>query len=280
MTDRPVTDPAGDGHAGDLVSARLDGELDAETAAWVDEHLAGCTDCRAAAEEAGAARSWLRTLPTEDATPVVSGFLARHRAVVRTGTAFVGAAAVALGAIALTSAVLRPEVVPEIDRLVLAHAEMTQETSPAAGSTESLSDALDGARVVENVAGLYAAPPALLGNRSRLSRRALYDGEDLAVVVYGDGRGAVSVFQQPGVLQWDELPDGAIDTVGSRTVWTRPGSPSVMVAELGGLVVTVVSEDRAAMTTVVHGFPAKDRGSAWDRLHDACVRFTETFAGG
>ena len=45
MTTSDAAVPA-DGHAGDLVSARLDGELDATTAAWVDAHLAACEPCQ------------------------------------------------------------------------------------------------------------------------------------------------------------------------------------------------------------------------------------------
>ena len=267
------------GHAGDLVSARLDGELDPETTQWVDEHLAGCEPCRAAADEAGLARRWVRSLPSIDGTEVVSGFLGRHRSMIRTGTTFVGVAAVALGAIAMSSAVLYPEVVPEIDALVDAH--LAAHDAPAERHTAiaaSGADGLSGVREVQTVAGYYAAPAAVLGNRARLSRRAMFDGDDVTVVVYGDGRSSVSVFEQPGRLEWDELPDGAIRRIGERQVWERRGSPAVLVAEVGGLVVTVVSDDRAAMTTVVDALPEKRRGSTWDRLHDACARFTATFA--
>ena len=268
-----------DGHAGDLVSAWLDGELDPATTTWVDEHLAGCDPCRAAADEARLARQWVRSLPSVDGSEVVSGFLGRHRAMIRTGTTLVGVAAVALGAIALSSAVLHPEVVPEIDALVDAHlAAHDAPAEPHTAMAESGADGLSGVRVVQHVAGHYAAPAAVLGNRARLSRRAMFDGDDVTVVVYGDGRSSVSVFEQPGWLEWDALPEGAIRWIGERRVWERDGSPAVLVAEVGGLVVTLVSDDRAAMTTVVDALPEKHRGSTWDRLHDACARFTETFA--
>lgn len=268
-----------DGHAGDLVSARIDGELDPETTRWVDEHLAGCEPCRAAADEARLAQRWVRSLPPVDSTEVVSGFLGRHRAMIRTGTTFVGVAAVALGAIALSSAVLHPDVVPEIDALVGAHlAAHDTPAEPHRAMAESGAAGLSGVRVVQHVAGHYAAPAAVLGNRARLSRRAMFDGDDVAVVVYGDGRSSVSVFEQPGSLEWDELPDGAVLWIGDLRVWERRSSPAVLVAEVGGLVVTLVSDDRAAMTTVLGALPEKRRGSTWDRLHDACARFTATFA--
>ena len=273
-------------HAGDLVSAHLDGELDPETAGWVEQHLAGCEPCRAAADDVRSAREWLRSLPPVDGATVIAGFLSRHRAAIRTGTAFVGAAAVALGAIALSSAALRPEVVPHVDALARVHAHVTTAASSGPHMSEQslvaagLDDDVVAMRPVQRVAALYAAPAAVLGNRSRLSRQALYDGDDMTVVVYGDGRSSVTVFEQPGTLDWDGLPAGAIEQVRDRRVWVRDGTLTVMVTVAGDLVVTAVSDDRAAATTVIDGLPHNERDTTWDRLHDACARFTRTFAGG
>ena len=273
-------------HAGDLVSAHLDGELDPETAAWVEAHLAGCEPCRAAADDARSARDWLRSMPSVDGTTVIAGFLSRHRAAIRTGTAFVGAAAVAIGVIALSSAALRPEVAPRVDALARVHAHVSAVASSGPHMSEQslvaagLDDDFVSMRPVQRVAALYAAPAAMLGNRSRLSRQALYDGDDMTVVVYGDGRSWVSVFEQPGSLAWDQLPDGDVEQVRDRRVWVRDGAPVVMVTEVGDLVVTAVSDDRAAVTTVIDGLPHNQRDTTWDRLHDACARFTRTFAGG
>ncbi len=274
-----------DGHAGDLVSAHLDGELDPETDAWVREHLAVCDRCRALADEAAVARSWVRALPVVDASPMVEGLLARHRTLIRVGVAFVGVAAVVLGSLALTSAVIRPQVVPEVDALVAAHVAATAAATGA--STASGSDpwrmaslhGMEGAHRVDAVSRPYSAPPAMIGNRARLSRRLVYDGRDLTLVVYSDGTRTVSVFQQPGRLDWSGLPPGHLEQVGSRTVWDRPGdSPTVMVTEVGHLVVTVIAPDRNEAITVVDGLAATHRGSVWDHVHDACSRFTEVFA--
>ena len=273
-------------HAGDLVSAHLDGELDPETASWVEQHLTGCEPCRAAADDARAAREWLRSMPPVDGATVIAGFLARHRTAIRTGTAFVGAAAVALGAMALSSAALRPEVVPDVAALSRVHAKVSAVASSGPRMSEQslaaagLDDDVVPMRPVQRVAALYAAPPALLGNRSHLSRQALYDGDDLTMVVYGDGTSSVTVFEQPGSLDWDRLPDGAFTQVRDRRVWVREGSPVVMVTEAGDLVITALSDDRAAVTTVIDGLPHHERDTTWDRLHDACVRFTRAFAGG
>ena len=104
-----------DGHAGDLVSAHLDGELDAETESWVIDHLAGAIHVeRSPGRPHGARRGSGRFL-TVDAGPMVQGLLARHRALIRVGAAFVGATAVVLGSLALSASVIRIDVVPDLD---------------------------------------------------------------------------------------------------------------------------------------------------------------------
>jgi hypothetical protein len=276
--------PADREHAGDLVSAHLDGELDPATDAWVRAHLDGCASCRTAAAEARTAKEWLRSLPAIDATPLVSSLLDRHRAIIRTGAAFVSAAAVVLGALALTSAVLRPDVVPDVDALASAHDTALSGPDRAAGVAGRVEAAMVSAGMdqtgldrVDRVGRPYAAPPAMIGNRASLSRQGVFDGEDLTVVVYGDGETAVSVYQQPGRLDWDRLPTGTIEAVADRRVWVREADPTVMITEVGDLVITVVSDDRAAMRTVVDGLPERRRNTTWHRLHDASARFVEVF---
>ena len=265
-------------HADDLVSAHLDGELDDETARWVDDHLAVCPDCADAADAARAARQLVRDLPPVDGAPVVARFVARHRALIRTGTAFVGIVAVMLGAIGMTSAVLHPEVVPDVEALAAVHRAAESADGRSIGPRSA--GAVPDMRPVERVGRVYAAPPAMLGSQIRLSRHAVYDGDDLMFVLYRDGLAVVSVFEQPGRLDWRSLPDGDTRRVGVRPVWVRRGAPVVMVTEVGDLVVTVVAEDEGAATTAIEGLPSTRRSSTMDRLHDACVRFTETFAMG
>lgn len=255
------------GHADDLLSAHLDGELDPETEAWVVEHLAACAACRGAADELGEARSLVRGLPTVDASPVIEGLLARHRRLIRSGALFVGTTALVLLAIGLTAATIRTSVVPDLDRLTTVHVE------------ESHGD-LAGVRPMASEAGDYDAPPGVIGSDARLSRHAVYEGTDLTAVVYRDGDLDVSVYEQPGRLDWDAMPPGETASVGGHLVWFRAGAPVVAVTELGDLVVTVVSEDRAAVLTVVGGMPEWRRRATWDRIHDACQRFTEVFAVG
>lgn len=264
MSDTPL---GADGHAGDLVSALLDGELDEQTTEWVQAHLASCERCRAAADDAEAARSWLRAAPTVDASPVVESVIARRRRLVGTGLAFVGVAAVALAALALTSAVIHPTVVPDVDDLVATHESSAHER-------------MEGVQSVEEAGGPYATPPGMEGTRVSLSRLAVFDGRDLTTVVYADRESEVSVFQQPGHVDWDGLPPGRADRIGGRTVWVRPGSPVVVVTEVGDLVVTVVADRDEAAHAVVAGLPEPTRSSTFDRVHDSCQRLIQVFALG
>lgn len=287
--------PPADGHAGDLVSAHLDGELDAAAVTWVDDHLAVCPACRRQADDAASARAWVRSLPAVDSSPVVGPFLARRRTAVRVGSAFVAASTVVLAVVALSAAVLRTDVVPDVEGAIATHVSVggvVGDEKPVAGRPVATSAAGAGvldvitepglATRVSSVGGPYQSPPALIGNRVSLSRQAIYDGDDLAVVVYGDGDTAVSIFEQPGRLRWDSLPEGRVTSMGSRRVWhgERAEGPEVMVTQAGDLVIMVVSEDEGAARTAVDGLPDGDRGSAWHHVHDACSRFAEVFALG
>ncbi len=262
-------------HAGDLVSAFVDGELDEPTAAWVQAHLAECADCAGQADAITATRRWIRELPPVEASTVVGSFLARHRSMVRVGAAFVVASTVAVVALAVTASVLRPTILPEIDELVATHESAV---SAATRGGRPGGSPPDGMRPVDRVDEPYSAPAAMLGNQASLSRRALFGGGGLTVVVYGDGESTVSAFEQHGRLDWDALPEGLVTSVGERRAWFRPGEPTVAVTEVGHLVVTVVSLDRAAALTVIDGLPPVRRGSTFHRVHDACQRVTSVFA--
>ncbi|HEX4901735.1 MAG TPA: zf-HC2 domain-containing protein [Acidimicrobiales bacterium] len=249
-------------HPDDLLSAHVDDELPPAVAAAVEAHVATCAGCRDAEQALRDARSLLRSLPAVDAAPVIEGFLARHRAIVRSGAGFVGVAAVALLALALNAATHRERVVPEVDAIVAAHLHAEPAEAADMDRMETAS---------------YQAPPGLIGSARRLSRHEVYDGVDVAAAVYRDGDVRLSVYQQPGRLDWDRLPIGSVETVGDRPVWFRPGAPVVAVTEKGDLVLTVVSDDRAAVLTAVGGFPEWRRRTAWDRVHDACQRFARVF---
>lgn len=260
--------PPEDGHAGELVSAHLDGELEPDAAIWVEAHLEVCEQCRASAAAAVEARNLMRSAPPVDAAPVVHGIIARRRRLVGTGLAFVGAAGIVLAALASTAAVTHPLVVPPLDAMVTAH-----ETSSH--------DTMDGVHAVHDAAGPYAVPAGLEGSSGTLQRRSVFDGRDLVTAVYVADAGEVSVYQQPGRLAWDELPAGVTTTVLDRVVWLDASTgPVVMVTEVGDLVVTVVAGEEEEARSVIAAMPARKRSSTVDRLHDSCQRLIRVFALG
>lgn len=254
-----------EGHPDDLLSAHVDGELDPATDAWVVDHLAGCPGCRRAAAELTEARSLLRGLPPVDASPVIEGFLARHRRGIRLGGGFVAVAGLVLLALGLTAATEHRRLVPDVSGLAAVHAEQ------AHGDLRGME---------RRTRSAYAAPPGFLGSTVQLSRHEIWHDTDMDAVVYRDGDVDVSVYQQPGRLDWDDLPSGDVVTIGDHDVWFGPGPPVVAVTQRGDLVVTVVSADRAAVLTAVAGMPEWRRRATWDRVHDACQRVVQVFALG
>ena len=207
----------------------------------------------------------LRDLPAVSASPLIEGFLARHRRVIRLGVAFVGVAALVLTVLGLTAATHRRALVPDVAALAAHH----RDQAPAD---------MDG--MERRTEAAYVAPPGLIGSAVALARHEMWDGTDFSVIVYRDGALDVSVYQQPGKLDWDQLPPGEVVPVGRGDVWFGPGEPIVAVTQRGDLVVSVVSADRAAVLTAVAGMPEWHRRAAWHRVHDACQRLVRVFALG
>ncbi len=267
MTERPDAAIPVDGHAGDLVSARLDGELDETTAAWVDDHLVSCESCQQIAGAVDVARAWMRSSPSVDSAPVVESVIARRRRLIGSGLAFVGVVLFVLGLLAVTASVSHPRVVPDVAALVVAH---------EGGAHASM----EGMRLVDDGGSRYAAPAVVGALADPLERTAIYDGPDLTGVVYDGADGRVTVFEQPGRVDWDDLPSGASLRIGARRAWQREGTPVVVVTEIGDLTVTLVAEDRRRIEQVVETLDAPRRTSTVDRVHDSCQRLMEIFALG
>lgn len=127
-----IFDPAT--HAGDLLSAHLDGELAPETAAKVETHLAACPECRAELDHVGATRAALRSSP---AVPAPAGFTrelvrTRHRSSRRgVGVALVAASVAVVAGLAL--APVHPDTAEDHPDLALnapTHAEARITTGP------------------------------------------------------------------------------------------------------------------------------------------------------
>jgi anti-sigma factor RsiW len=108
-------------HAGDALSALLDGMLGPDEAAAVHAHLAGCDLCRAELRAVSEARAWVRALPPVE-PPIGFGHRRRPEEGWRRGVAaMVATAAAALAVVGF----VRPgpsRVEPPVTQLVERHA--------------------------------------------------------------------------------------------------------------------------------------------------------------
>ncbi len=119
-------------HAGDSLSALLDGELSPAQEAEVQAHLVTCMACRHEMEMVRVARLWLRALP-----PVEPPFGLYERMLVpyrpgrrRIAMAFVGAAAAVAAVLVSVAPAPQPPVDPSVATLIEAHATSVGEGDP------------------------------------------------------------------------------------------------------------------------------------------------------
>jgi len=82
--------------ARELLSARMDGELDAARAPAIDTHLATCADCRGFADRISRLQTLVRALPREEAPPISLPVVTSRRFSWRSIPALAAAVAVAV----------------------------------------------------------------------------------------------------------------------------------------------------------------------------------------
>jgi anti-sigma factor RsiW len=131
-------------HLDDLLSARLDDELDPATARAVDQHLQECSTCRHELLEVDEARRALRVAPPVDApAELVDDFVRRrHRAERRGGIVAVLAAAVALvaGVASVDAASVGGAKAERIDRAEAAERPSIRRANGTSSPEPSLAD--------------------------------------------------------------------------------------------------------------------------------------------
>lgn len=113
-------------HAGDALSALLDGELSPAEEAGIRVHLAECEACRDELAATEGMRSLVRDLPPLDLPPIVverARWVGRARRPSRLAAAAAAVAAVAASALFVAAGAGRQDPVsPEMGRLVEVHA--------------------------------------------------------------------------------------------------------------------------------------------------------------
>lgn len=283
---------ARDGDPSDLLSAYLDDELAADERVFVDEALEASPLLRRELDELRATQAMLRALPLVEPGsgplhPIADGAIPDEDAVAATGAdaravdapvvsldrhrrrrTFVGAA---LGAVAAAL-------------LVVAGVGATLDPMPIAPSVEEFASVHMGTSgtigAFDDMDGDTMDDPAVLADLGDgLDRMAVYARDDLVHTVYSDGINEVSVFHEPGVVDWESLPaDGDMIVDGPVKTWTGMRDETVVaITERGDLMVVVVADaemgtDAAkdkAMQAVEMVPPVSVERGLWDRLGDA-----------
>jgi hypothetical protein len=249
------------------LSAYLDDELDAGERAAVDALLARSPEARAELDELAETRRLLRSLPAVTprrplvvaADPVAATMQGRSRTRLRRlASATLAAAAVWLVVLSVGVSVGELPVVPDIAQLRAQHAS----AAPLDGFAPMSSEELDDPAVLADI-----------GHDMVLS--GLFQREDLVHARYSDGVHVVSVFHQPGEVDWDAMEgDGQVTMMPEGAVWTGEiDGNDVVVTERGDLVVTIIADDAVgsdmAMAVSEMVPPMEMRESLWSRLRKA-----------
>jgi hypothetical protein len=225
----------------DRLSAYLDGELDHVDRAEVDQLLASSPDARAELAAVTEIKSMLSALPlverqvaphplaapvvaaepTAPLAPVVDLAARRRRWVLPAGIATAAACLLGVFLVARDGA---EGMVPDVDQYALAHLEhSSEEMAPMADD--------------DMPAGL----PAEIGGAKLMGAMAPIG--DRVHLVYSDGAADVSVFAEPGELEWSELPEGDDMMLGGEEAWHQTvGEAEVYVLERDGDVITIVAD--------------------------------------
>lgn len=124
----------------------------------------------------------------------------------------------------------------------------------------------------------YVTPMRLAGSYERVG---VYRQADAVHVLYSDGLYGLSVFEQPGRVNWGALPPGKAlrigDGRGHRYSWA---GGHVVLWESGSTAWTVVGDGPVdQVIAAARSLPAARSLSTMQRLRQQCRRFVETISG-
>lgn len=257
-------------HLGDLLSALVDGELTTHEEAAAREHLDGCADCRDELAATEATAALVRGLPAVDPR---FGFYERmlrgrrfapDRRGQRIGlTVATVAAAVALF-VAVGADLAGTSVAPAVDDMVEVHeAGLGPATGfEAMGDEDADTDALP----AEVAAGF--------------ERDALFERDDVVAVAYRAGADTITVFEQVGELEPDEL-EPVMDPMDDDSWAMDHHGLHVVVVDRGRAVYTVVGDPPMSVLMAVAGdLPTAPSPSLLQRVRDAGTEVVWTFGLG
>lgn len=287
-----MTWPQPEAHAGDALSALVDGELTGPETEAVEQHLAQCPPCRAELEDVRQARSILRELP---AVEPPFGAIDRARTRVRrrgTGrwaTASLGTAAAAWIVVLGVLTVPGKSVSPPVDQFAAAHAA----TSVSQSSTGSGVSAVMGRPSTgqpANAASTRFVPPDSAPNPFQLPDSlpggfALVGAElddNILQAVYSDGTRLISLFEQAGHADWSKLPQGErMRSSGDKAWHGRAHGYDIVVVERSGIVYTLIASAPIQTALDAAGdLPEPGSPSVGDRLRAAGRGLLDAFSFG
>ena len=255
----------------ELLNAYLDGEVSDQERAVVDAALDTDADIRAELHALHNTRQRVRELPLLEMPDELAariarrgplGPVARPRRRARTRALAVSAvASVAFwGAVATNGDA--NAVVPDLASIVGAHSTVTlEEEHPAVDPSV-----------------MFTAPDEFEGFSLVYTRR---DG-NLAHAMYTDGVRDISLFETPGRIDWDRMPEGGERSlIGGDQAWTGMLAGQVVtMVERQGMVYAIVAsadagtDDMSEMATAMPG----DSDGWFDQVRRASRRTTDFFS--
>lgn len=253
-------------HAGDLLSALLDGELTPEEATAVRTHVESCDACAEELEAVRDARRMLRELPAvdppatfvddllaagaaDDGVVTLASRRRRNRLPLLAGVAAAAAAAVAVVVVAPWSS---SDSTGSDLEVALEQHDSTFEALDDEGVIDRGPDRLTGdqpappttahVRPLDELDDDFEVPDQLDGYEVVQA----YDDADGVHVVYRKGTYGLSVFMRKGEVDLDRLPTGGtrIDVVGHRAWrWDDIADGRLLVIDGDDIVITIASDE-------------------------------------
>ncbi len=208
--------------------------------------------------------SLLGGLPFVDPPPGLIDDVLTHRPL-HSGRVVLGlglAAVFAIGAWLGTGNIGGDFVVPPVADLVAQHDVTADEASDVEVLNSNLGFTVgsgDSAVEIEQVPGSSDAASLPDG----FERRATFAGSELEQQIYASSSSAVSIFIQPGAVDFDDLPAEGRTTIEGVAAWSDPVTMTVVVQTTDSAV-TIVGLSESEVSTVVASIEAP--GTFADRL--------------
>jgi hypothetical protein len=255
-------------HAGDLLSALLDGELGTDEADAVRTHVGACTDCARELDDVRVARRLVRELPAAepppgflagllddaDPTPTVVELEPRRRRGTRLTSMVAASVAVAAAVVVIvaapwqsTSNTIEPDLevaleqhestvgALENDGVLNRSATRLQAEEPVTPTTAKVQPRSE-------IDDDFEAPEEL-GGYELVEAYEVADGVHL---LYDRGPYALSVFEREGEIDVDALPPGgAMTRIGGHRAWRWDdiADGRLVVIDADGVVITIAGDE-------------------------------------